>query len=273
MIWPKRMVSAIDYIDEEHVWKCKSGNKLAPNPIDPKYSSTLLSCTLNASKDLTLLIKPVSSAVAESFDTDGKSLSKTFQNDIINGLPFGIDLCLDYFSASVQKDEHRMAQLDEHHFKLDFLISAGMYFDLNNYTATPFIQYVIQNEGYDESTGFTGAWKLTYSAKKESIPVQNEFIAASLGYVSQKPLTPLDARSRFDENGEIVVDETDSFVAPSDADSKGIPIVADRMNRGLVRIWSLDVDVSDTAKDTDTIIASRSTAAKTTPASDIQFVQ
>ncbi|MFX3774590.1 hypothetical protein ACJBQ9_11815, partial [Streptococcus suis] len=59
--------------------------------------------------------------------------------------------------------------------------------------------------------------------------------------VSGELLTPLDARSTYDDiRGVITVDRSASFIGPADADSQGIPNILDTMNPANVRIWSLD---------------------------------
>jgi hypothetical protein len=250
MIWPKRVVSSIDYFDEEANRRCKDSiANLKPNPANPDVPNVLKECIINNKNGLTVLIEYVSSSVAESFDTHGKSLSKNFQNNIIEGLPFGVDICLDYSRASLQKDKYRMAQLDEREFKLDFLIAAGMNLNIKNYASTPYIQYAIRNEGYGglkDKTGELEVWKLHWTKGDGD----------SLGTMTQDDLAPLDAASASDtKKGEIVVDETDAFVSPA-----GIPNILDGMNPGIVKIWQLDVDQPD-----DAIVASNPPPVKQWP--------
>ncbi len=255
MIWPKRVVSSIDYIDEANGGSCKrSIADLDKNPINPGVNNVLKECILNTKNGLTVRIEYVSSSVAQSFDSQGKLLSNSFQNDIIDGLPFGIDICLDYSEASVQNDEFRIAQLDEREFKLDFLIAAGMFLNVKNYANTPYIQYAIRNEGYSGTTGQTEVWKLTYDENKKTM--------------SSKNATPLDAKSAFDvEKGFIPVDQTDAFV-----ETPGIPKILDKMNPGNVRIWSLDIDAQDATGAADALVASNPPATMTKK-SEIQIIK
>jgi hypothetical protein len=267
MIWPKRMVSSIDYKDST-AGNCKNddwdkakkdGKLLTTEPTNPNKWVYPMGCTLNSDTKLEILVAKVSSSLAESFDTSGNLISSKFQNDLIEGLPFGIDICLDYMSANVQSDKYRMAQLDQRYFKLDFVISAGTSLSTANYADTPYIQYAIHNEGilpssesyhyWDYTTGnavkrdlYSSIWGIEYDKRNNT--------------VSGELLTPLDARSTYDDiRGVITVDKSVSFIAPADADSQGIPNILDAMNPAKVRIWSLDVDVSDTVKNADAVAA------------------
>ena len=269
MIWPKRLVSAIDYKDVTAP-NCNSvmkddksvyvnGDDLKANPSNPKAYNYIEKCTLSKDGGVNISIASVSSSLAQSFDAQGKVISNKFQNNIIEELPFGIDICLDYMSANVQSDKYRMAQLDQRYFKLDFVISAGTSLSTANYADTPYIQYAIHNEGilpssesyhyWDYTTGnavkrdlYSSIWGIEYDKRNNT--------------VSGELLTPLDARSTYDDiRGVITVDKSVSFIAPADADSQGIPNIRDAMNPAKVRIWSLDVDVSDTVKNADAVAA------------------
>jgi hypothetical protein len=178
-----------------------------------------------------------------------KKISDKFENDIVHGLPFGIDICLDYEMASVQKDEFRMAQLDQRQFKIDFLIAAGKGLDISNYTNTPYIQYAVHNEGSSGNAGYTTAWKLNHSTKP----------------VSKKDLEPLDAKAK--DKGVIAIDQTDTFKAPKDADMTDIPNITDKMNTGIVRIWQLDMDTDIAA----TLVAQKQT--QTPKVREIHFIE
>ena len=292
MIWPKRVVSSIDYIDEAHNGDCSVGAALMKNPTNPGIDNFIKTCVLNTNNGLQVNIAYVSSSVAQSFDADGRLLSSKFQNDIVEGLPFGIDICLDYSEASVQKDEYRIAQLDDRDFALNFQVAAGMGLELENYTKTPFIQYAIYNEGLWGSTGATAAWKLIYT----------KGIGKRLGTMSYEELAPLDADSPDDKiegiiavdktvnsvapgdanstgipsaptepvvKGAISIDQTGAFVLPSDADSTGIPQILDKMNAGLVRIWSLDVDTSETASGSLRVASAQSPVRS----EEVQFIE
>jgi len=259
MIWPKRVVSWIDFIDEE-AWanSCGTGDVLELNPLDPKLDNYLHNCLISKKAKLNVLIERVSSAKPQSFDSKGTLLSSKFNNNLIDGLPFGIDVCLDYGVASIQKDEYRYAQLDAQEFLLDFVIAAGMPLDITTYASTPFIQYAIRNEGYSGKTGETNVWKLNWTKP----------VGGRLGLLTYEARTPLDADSPTDVvKGVVKVDLSDKFVAPEGADAKGIPQILDPMNAGIVRIWSLDM-----ASDEENKIAA-ATLSKTLASEPIQFVQ
>ncbi|MBB3234744.1 hypothetical protein [Phyllobacterium endophyticum] len=254
MIWPKRVVSWIDYKDTEG---CDDDLAiLNKNPTNPDLNNTLKKCVLNSKNGLTVFIERVSSSVARSFDSMGNPLSTIFQNDIIEGLPFGIDICLDYSEASVQKDKYRIAQLDEREFKLDFLISAGMSLSTSNYADTPYIQYAMHTEGIG---GWAEAWKLTYTKAQGNRP----------GTISGDNLAPLDADSAQDtKKGEIAIDQTDAFVTPEDADTTGIPNILDKMKPGTVLVWKLDVD-----QPADEVVANNPIPTKKVADKAIQFIE
>ena len=161
-------------------------------------------------------------------------LSNRFNNKIVEDLPFGVDICLDYSSASIQQDPVRISQLDEQNFKLDFLISAGMGLDIDNYANTPFIQYAIHNEGIG---GWAEVWKLNWTKGTGKIWERWTTLISPRSFPAIRT-----SRMRKSEKDIILVDQTDAFVAPKDADTKDIPNILDEMNAGIVRIWSLDVD-------------------------------
>jgi hypothetical protein len=287
MIWPKRVVSWIDFIDEANGENCDTGvTNLMPNPANLNLDNSTLECSLR--QGLSVTIAYVTSSVGQSFDSKGKLLSKSFQNDIVDGLPFGIDICLDYAAASVQKDQSRMAQLDERKFKLDFLLSAGMSLDPTNYANTPYIQYAVHNDGiissnetssnYDTIDWDTIDWDtvdwdtlmLSYNLYSNVVKINYD---RQQNNISLDKLPALDADSPYDDKkGLIAVDESSDYAAPKDADATGIPKILDPMNPANVRIWSLDVDISDTSSSSDTIIASNSASAKSTSDNIIQVV-
>lgn len=95
-------------------------------------------------------IQRVSSDKVQAFDDYGRQLlDTTFNNELIEGLPFGINICLDYAVASTTTDKYRMAQLKNTEFKLDFVIAAGIRLNaktikmLQRYS-TPFIMMVFK---------------------------------------------------------------------------------------------------------------------------------
>jgi hypothetical protein len=234
MIWPKRMVSSIDF------GYCGIGTPLLPNPAHSE-PNRFVSCALTSGgRNIPINIGHVSSSRAQSFDTNGKLLSNRFNNKIVEDLPFGVDICLDYSSASVQSDPVRISQLDEQNFKLDFLISAGMPLQIVNYNKTPFIQYAIHNEGYKGKTGLTEVWKLNWTKGTGN----------NLGTMGKTDVLPIDfpdqnqnpdsQNAKKRDKSAILVDRKATFVAPKGADAKDIPDILDEMNAGIVRIWSLD---------------------------------
>ncbi|MFX4010468.1 hypothetical protein ACJBYZ_10855, partial [Streptococcus suis] len=88
-IWPKRMVSWIDYKDST-ADNCKDdetkarddGKLLTTEPTNPDKWVYPLGCTINANTKLEILVAKVSSSLAESFDTSGNLISSKFQNDL-----------------------------------------------------------------------------------------------------------------------------------------------------------------------------------------------
>jgi hypothetical protein len=265
MVWPKRNVSWIDYIDEANGKNCTKGSiVLKPNPIHPELRNPVHKCIISLKSNLSVSIATVSSAVVQSFDANGKSLSDKFQNDIVEGLPFGIDICLDYAAASVLKDTYRMAQLDEREFILNFQLAAGMGLDLTRYATVPFMQYAIYNEGYRGKTGATAVWKLNWT----------EGVGRRLGTMSYEDLAPLDADSPTDiVKGIVAIDQTDSFVAPDGSDSTDIPKILDAMNPGLVRVWAIEVDASYNATGSQGLLASKMLRNNVVESNKIHFIE
>ena len=256
MIWPKRMVSHIDF------GSCDYGDDgLLPNPAHLGKFNPFVTCALTTDGVMIpIKIEHVSSSRAQSFDTDGRLLSNRFNNKIVEDLPFGVDICLDYSSASIQQDPVRISQLDEQNFKLDFLISAGMTLGIDNYANTPFIQYAIHNEGIG---GWAEVWKLNWTKGTGN----------DLGTMDYTDLPALVSGDQNQQNAEksekdiILVDGSDAFVAPKDADTKDIPNILDEMNPSTVKIWLLDVD-----KPAEALVASKTAPTKTADKT-IQFIK
>lgn len=272
MIWPKRVASAIDF------GSCTYHRNIDLQDLDISgVNNFVQTCSLKNGS--IIKIAHVSSSVGRSYDTQGQLISEKFKNDIVEGLPFGIDLCLDYQEASIEKDEYRMAQLDARDYKLNFYIAAGGTPSVEQYATVPYVQYEIYNEG-------------SYSGKTEVSKLNwTKGIGRRLGTISKEVLLPFDAKFMYDEAGEkilnrwtkqpqiddaesyIAVDKTAAYKAPQDADSTGIPNVLDDMNDGRVRIWALDVDVSDTVPGSDTLIASSPELTATPEEKEIQFIE
>jgi hypothetical protein len=241
MIWPKRVVSHIDFVDEANGGGCTLGVTLLQNdPSDPAVANSVESCPLNIAAGLTVQIQYVTPDMAQSFDSSGKLLSKGFDNNIIPGLPFGIDVCLDYSYASIQSDKARMAQLDNSQFKLDFLIACGMSLDSDNYKESPFIQYAIHNDGYpgsnentDRSHLYSDVEKIIYNKTDNTVSLS---LVSALAASSSSTLS----------EGLIPVDESTAFALPAGVNATDIPAIADKMNPANMRVWALPVDVTDT---------------------------
>ena len=259
MLWPKRHVSSIDIYD--------SSGERCPNSTIKKTDRTTvagLHCATSLELDLKIDIEAVMEDSGRSYDDHGKE-RPLFDNDIIPGLPFGIDICLDYSAASTKDDEKRMAQLDERKFKLDFLISAGMPLDINKYAGAAYIQYVIHNEGimYHNETSrggslnlFSTVWGLDYDNNKKTMTYETVF--------------PLDAEDPYDEKGGVIpVDASTGFKVPEGVDMSGMPEVIGMMNPAQVRIFALDVDTSGRAAAT-ALVAGDTNAPGTPP---VHFVQ
>jgi hypothetical protein len=256
MIWPKRTVSQIDYFDELHVASsdgCSGTHKntLIPNPINPDLNNPVIDCVISKKHELKVRIGYVTSSVGRSFDTADNLITEKFQNDIIDGLPFGIDICLDYDTASVQGDQRRISQLDERNFKLDFLLCAGMVLSTSNYANTPHIQYAIRNEGITTNPGKpVEVWKLSWTPGKPSVTTKKLVFGTWLDWTDKFP-----SKASKEDWGalesKIAIDQSEIFSAPAGSDTKDIPNILDKMNAGLVSIWQLDV-----VQPVETVVAS-----------------
>ncbi len=256
MIWPKRVVSWIDFVNP--YGSCTTEKKAVdPNPVNPTTGSPRFTCVLGKSNDLTVRIEDVSSDIAQSFDASGKLYSASFKNDIVRGLPFGIDICLDYQDASVQSNPYRMAELDDRRFKLDFVLAAGMKLSVEKYAKTPFIQYAVHNDGIQGSNENYRTLLILEAGHPSSsnIDVRQKLYSdiwalqydKTEGKIYGDLVTPLDSASPFDVNGGVIAVATDdTFTPPADVDMTGMPPVADPLNAMQVRVWKLPVDVTDT---------------------------
>lgn len=266
MIWPKRVVSSIDFIDGRNC--TYSVAALPKNPVNTHLTDSVEKCLLSDKGDLTIYIKFVTSTVGQSFDAhdqpfpklpEGNAPAKKFHNDIIDGLPFGIDICLDYAMASVQKDTFRMAQLEDQTFKLDFVIAAGMSLDTATYLKTKHVQYAIHNDGIvstsESSPLFSTIWKLNHQPT---------------GSPTFTTLVPLDAKKEIDTKNGVVSVFDQKLKLPIASPLAGIPEIKDKMNDVNVRIWSLDIDNSD--KPGAALVASNP-GVNTTLVETIQFME
>ncbi|UXN63405.1 hypothetical protein N8E89_12400 [Phyllobacterium sp. A18/5-2] len=152
MIWPKRVVSDLDYYRS----LTTIGGMAGPPAVGPACTSGKIKTVPAVDMEVTwcdttkgglkLYIKKTSSFKGQSFDSQGNVLPGKFENDIIDGLPFGIDICLDHMDASVETSARR-DELDKSKFKLDFLIACSQALMESNFKTTPTIQYAIRNDG------------------------------------------------------------------------------------------------------------------------------
>ena len=140
-MWPKRHVSGIDLKmggsvtkDGQSYWKALLGN-------------------------LDILVTKRSTTVAAYF-ADGKEF-KGFDNDPLGGVPFGVDVCLDYAAAYTDSEYTRMSQIEDTNFILDFLIACGMTVD-ERHKYLPSMQYIVRNDGmsYGKVNGTCEIYKL-----------------------------------------------------------------------------------------------------------------
>lgn len=241
MIWPKRVVSHIDFVDEANNGDCTYNvTSLQKNPSDSNVSNNVESCPLNIAGGLTVDIQFVTPDMAQSFDSNGNLLSTGFDNNIVPGLPFGIDICLDYADASIESDKARIGQLDNSQFKLDFLLACGMSLSSSSYQNCPFVQYAIHNDGMpqsnenpDSSTLYSDVEKIIYDKTDNMVDL---YLLPPAGSNS----------SHTSSEGLIPVDESTAFAPPAGTNTTGIPAIPDKMNPANMRVWTLPVDVSDT---------------------------
>lgn len=120
-MWPKRHVSGIDFgkhrASDEEFWLFK------------------------LSEEIEVRVKKVSSVRAEHSYFGG--YEGKFINSLVNGCPFGINLCLDYYNL---KEGERDIQVELTEAKIDFLIACGMDFDYGKRHPSS-LQFSIRNDG------------------------------------------------------------------------------------------------------------------------------
>lgn len=129
-MWPKRYVSGIDFdtYNRKTVFKNMSAY-----------------WKVNLGAFNILVLKKSKSKAA--YHAQGKRFTG-FDNDPLGGVPFGIDVCLDYAMAYTDKEYLRMGQIEGANYILDFLIACGM--PLNSeHKYLPSVQYIIRNDGMD----------------------------------------------------------------------------------------------------------------------------
>ena len=264
MIWPKRIASDFDY-DRYPVTTTGPGGisvvtkacTSAAIKTKPDGSTDVHLCGTTKS-GLSIYIKKTNAFKGQSFDSQGNALPGKFENDIIDGLPFGIDVCLDHYLASVETSARR-DELDKSMFKLDFLVACGQGLMGNNFKNTPTIQYAIRNDGFNGLAG-TEVKKLSYdeTGKITCLDGKDRF----------KPETALNPLA-----GEIPVFSWDNTAVPVASPVEGvIPEILDKMNTAKVLVWSLDIDNSDKPVAAHTLVASNPPSnLKKEP--EIQFIQ
>ncbi|EJM66730.1 hypothetical protein PMI29_02635 [Pseudomonas sp. GM49] len=120
-MWPKRHVSGTDF-----------GKHLAS---DRDF------WLFKISEEIEVRVKKLSSVRAEHSYFGG--YEGRFINSLVNGCPFAINLCLDYYSL---KEGERDIQVELTEAKIDFLIACGMSFDYAKRHPSS-LQYSIRNDG------------------------------------------------------------------------------------------------------------------------------
>ncbi|UVM03831.1 hypothetical protein [Pseudomonas laurylsulfatiphila] len=120
-MWPKRHVSGIDFgkhlASEEDFWLFK------------------------ISEEIEVKVKKLSSVRAEHSYFGG--YEGKFINSLVNGCPFAINLCLDYYSL---KEGERDIQVELAEAKIDFLIACGLPFNYAKRHPSS-LQFSIRNDG------------------------------------------------------------------------------------------------------------------------------
>jgi hypothetical protein len=120
-MWPKRHVSGIDF-----------GKHLA---------SVGDFWLFKISEEIEIRVKKLGSVWAEHSYFGG--YEGKFINSLVNGCPFAINLCLDYYSL---KEGERDVQVELIEAKIDFLIACGMSFDYAKRHPSS-LQFSIRNDG------------------------------------------------------------------------------------------------------------------------------
>jgi hypothetical protein len=120
-MWPKRHVSGIDF-----------GKHLAS---DGEF------WLFKLAEEIEVRVKKLSSVRAEHSYFGG--YEGRFINSLVNGCPFGINLCLDYYNL---KEGEREIQVELTEAKIDFLIACGMDFDYAKRHPLS-LQFSIRNDG------------------------------------------------------------------------------------------------------------------------------
>jgi len=125
-MWPKRYVSINDYGEGEEV--VVDGNSYYQFPL----------------KGITMKMKTESTVVAEQNSVTG--YGPVFGNDVLNNMPFSLNLCLDYLNVP---EDGRNDELEDTGVKVDFLVACGMTFsETKAYPQTT--QFAFRNDGLDK---------------------------------------------------------------------------------------------------------------------------
>lgn len=241
MIWPKRTVSLIDFMSTK---RCKSDQAipLASNRVNPSIENSVNICKLNPDKSLIVRIQHVASDRVLAFDEYGHQLlDEKFNNELIPGLPFGINICLDHVAASSTNNTYRMAQLKNTKFKLDFVIAAGIGLDEKSYTNSTTVQYAIHNDGIQGSNQNSEQLKdILYSNVSQVILDQN---AKSIRFLTL-PALKISENETNKHPSIIKIDNSTDFSYPDRY--SGMPSIIGQINPANVRVWNIPVDVKDT---------------------------
>lgn len=248
MVWPKRIVSWIDFMDKDG---CDSGKFLAHNPASPDEFNNQHICTLNADKKMIVHIESVSSDSVEAFDEYGRKIDgAVFNNELVPGLPFGINICLDYFSVPTTKDKYRMAQLKNTKFKLDFVIAAGIGLNPDNYANAPDVQYAIHNDGIQGSNQNPKKVSRLFFSNASQVIYDKTL---DLVYLMTLPALGTAGDGVNSYSSMIPVDNSTDYTYPERY--SGMPSITDVINPANVRVWSLPVDVTDTLHTQEAVTA------------------
>ncbi len=129
-MWPKRNVSGSDFDTNNRTTVMKNARA---------YWKVRLTSLIDI-----LVLKE--STTTASYYADGKEF-KGFDNDPLGGVPFGVDVCLDYMRAYTDRKYLRMTQIEDTNYIIDFLIACGMSADPSNHQYLPSVQYIVQNDG------------------------------------------------------------------------------------------------------------------------------
>jgi len=135
-MWPKRNVSGIDFDTYSRTSVNRNGIlywkvRLTPPKVQPAFNILVMQ----------------KSATRAAYYADGKEF-KGFDNDPLGGVPFGVDVCLDYASAYTDNEYMRMSQIEDTNYLIDFLIACGMVIS-STHKYLPSVQYIVRNDGMD----------------------------------------------------------------------------------------------------------------------------